>query len=273
MDAKATDLQSEIDRGLYAVHNYEKNRCECMGVSVPLRLTTMTICISYNFRIDLQNIQSKLEDINYAQYLCEKLGDDGLWSINATFGFYNCILVTQRLSNGDKVKKIAIKIFSNGNLHMTGVCSVTQAMLYANAFSELFNILFALTDEDEKYEPDDISVQLINACMKVNKYICLDTLKTNIESNTYYMCSFNNDHHAAVRIKVFCEHHTVNILVFQSGNILFNAFLNGEDLFFSYKFLLDFLTSNNVWKNVGEPLMKKNKPDAEFNYASYLVLK
>jgi TATA-box binding protein (TBP) (component of TFIID and TFIIIB) len=259
MSLSATEIDNELFTGLSKV-NAEGAPTTCC------KITTMTILLQLNEKIALKNItESNLIEIleNNSDLKCV---------MSTTKKFNNCIIVK---CIGDR--NITVKIFSNGNLHMTGAKSAEMAMFYGhlfcNSLSQLFSQSFCITL---------LTIQLINACCRFNLdsdvVLSLNAFKKYVSESRdlpNVVCFYNNDQHAGLRIKIPYQRpngttHTSTCIVFSSGSVLFNAFLSGNELEHAYSFVRRVYLQNYA-ELVVTKLNKSQPYIQDFDYNHYLT--
>jgi hypothetical protein len=175
---------------------------------------------------------------------------------------------------------MAVKVFSNGNLHMTGVHDLFVALQTGNTICDLLNVIF----ETDVYAVHDFDVQLINCCLRYKlppgKCVCLKTLFMKLLDDSKYFCIFNNDYHAGLRIKIIHSStlHTSSVILFENGNALINAFVSGDELEHAFEYLKHRLLTYKTHVIMDtlqseSPLPTQSSTKKSFDYLSYLVLK
>lgn len=238
MNQKYEKVEKEFQSGLDKVKNIIDNKESSLSMQ-GFRLTTMTILVYLNFRINLSKFNSNFKSID--------------WIINTSGCFYNSILLTNnRTTKKGKESKegIAIKVFSNGNLHMTGARSVKHALEIGTAICSLLDDSFGIEKNEEGYTIEDFDIQLRNGCFKYDlgdKYIVLKDMLQILLEKTTHLCVYNNDSHAGLRIKIVNENcEATSIIVFESGNVLLNAFKTGKDLLDAFTFINNFICQHSA---------------------------
>lgn len=231
----------------YASADIQKNNCT-------FKITTMTILVSLDSRVEIKSILSQLS---------ENVNLDERWDIRKG-KFLNCLLLTPK----NIAKKVSIKVFSNGNLHMTGVKSFCEALGWAEKVSDFLGHMFGRV-----YHIDSFNVQLINGCFGLtldDSQLCLNTLQSLVPKD--YSTVFQPDAHPGLRIKYSDASSSspdkkASIIVFRSGKVLVNAFLSGRHLLGCYNFITDIINNNRqtILKSKGATQKFKG-----FDYAKYL---
>lgn len=249
------DTDKELFEGINSVNTYR--------ITTPCRITTMTILLSLGTRINLNKITttnlteiiSKSSNLNCNLELSKK--------------FNNCTIVKCKRSEGEKV---TIKIFSNGNLHMTGAKTVFMAVEYGNLLCRCFEQLF-----HQSFEIQTFSIQLVNATCKFDvgndSVISLSTFR-DIVQECDMQCFYNNDVHAGLRIKLpytqTSTPHQSTVILFSTGSLLFNAFLCGKELLNAYNIITN-LFSQHRGRIIKPKLVKEHtKYIEDFDYNKYL---
>ena len=221
----------------------------------------MTILLQLNAKIPLSNItESNLNEILETKSRMKCV-------TSTTKKFNNCIIVK---CTGDR--NVTVKIFSNGNLHMTGAKSAEMAMFYGELFCNCLSQLLG-----HSFYTTLLTIQLINACCRFSLdrdiVLSLNAFKNSVSENDV-VCFYNNDQHAGLRIKIPFESpsgtiHTSTCIIFSSGSVLFNAFLSGTELEHAYSFITGVFLHHKADIMVPK-LHKSNRYIADFDYNHYL---
>lgn len=232
-------------------------------------ITTMTILVSLNKPVNIAKFAECFDKENIQKQL--SYSRPGNWTHRQKLGFYNCFTMYHVPSN-----KVAIKLFSNGNLHITGVKNIECALEYASIISDVINN-FVVDRKLSQYYITKFNVQLVNGCFKFktdNMKINLNLLCSKMSQVPMCSCVFNKDHHPGVRIKYSntLSSKPVTIIIFESGSVLMHAFLNGDDMFNTFQFITSNFDSmsNDVLIPFVEAKKNKKKSSVPFDYAQYL---
>jgi TATA-box binding protein (TBP) (component of TFIID and TFIIIB) len=167
--------------------------------------------------------------------------------------FYNS--VTFNINN------LAIKIFSNGNIHITGRSDIDNSINLVEKLLKELNIEAFVIDFD---------IQLINTNYKINHNIKLNILNEEInklQDNVF--SSYDLERHMSVKIKLKIEDRNISIMVFYTGSILISGIKKPSELLKSFNFINDFLNKNYdklYYKNENIHIKKKKK----FDYNEFL---
>lgn len=209
------------------------------------KITTMTILVSLDSRISIKALVNK--------------DQDSQWNIQQG-KFLNCLLFVP------KNRKVSIKVFSNGNLHMTGVKTIREALEWGERLGDFLQKCLG-----QVFRISAFNVQLINGCFALpiqteNSQLCLNTLQELVPKE--YPTIFQPDAHPGLRIKYMDgTKKKASIILFRSGKVLMNAFLNGRDLLECYNFLM------NIFDEAKENILKTKSATQAFkgfDYAKYL---
>lgn len=254
----------ETDKELFSGLNKVNGIANITG---PCRITTMTILISLCQRISLNKInQANLVEIliQNSTFKCE---------IEKCKTFHNCTIF-KCFNSSDNIK-VTIKVFSNGNLHLTGVKSVSMAMDYGNLFCKCLGQLFG-----QQFNIDSFTIQLVNATCKFNlqpdTVISLSSFKDIVQKVPSHdfeediQCFYNNDVHAGLRIKLPYLGHKSTVILFATGSVLFNAFLSGNELVYAYNFVTHYFRQHQISVLKPKLIKDRSKYDDEFDYNQYI---
>lgn len=263
----ATAVDEEISNGLTKVKNLQQNN---ELIKSEFYITTMTVCLTMNSRVDIRGFAAWFEQVQESK-------KEESWNIKNNAGFYNCVILKH--TNNDC--NVAVKIFSNGSLHMTGARSIQKAVEYGKKVADILQEY----NTSSSYCVETFRIVLINGCFKVNlpfeHCFCLKTLCNLCTDNAYpnVVCALNTDHHPGMRIKLKQDDigmsKTSNILVFNSGSILINAFLTGKELEGAVVFIMGLISEayKNILKECVQHKIKGSRKRArEFDYSQYLNL-
>ena len=109
---EAQDLQNDVNSA-------------CDNIANPtFHITTMTIALSLDVSLNLTELATNITESNGLDLL------GGSWVINTKSGFFNSILISKPKRQNHQSETLAIKIFSNGSLHMTGIKLIPEAVHY-----------------------------------------------------------------------------------------------------------------------------------------------
>jgi TATA-box binding protein (TBP) (component of TFIID and TFIIIB) len=204
-----------------------------------ISISTMTILLKLNIKkinIDMLNIDN-----------------DSDFKKSQKKSFYNS--VTFNINN------LSIKIFSNGNIHITGRSDIDNSINLVERLLKELGIDASIIDFD---------IQLINTNYKINHNIKLNILNEEInklQDNVF--SSYDLERHMSVKIKLKIEDRNISIMVFYTGSILITGIKKPNELLKSFNFINDFLNKNYdklYYKNETIHINKKKK----FDYNKFL---
>jgi TATA-box binding protein (TBP) (component of TFIID and TFIIIB) len=252
----------------------------------PISLSTMTVLIMVNKHVSLKLLTEKIDDPIIQNFITDVTGSaQNITLSNSKKTFSNALVFkccNIPTDHGTLLKKQAVKVFCNGNIHITGVKSTIDAIYLADVFVTLLELVYGGTGLDEMFQITAFDVQMINYCFKIND-ICIDTvisltmLQQELNINTPYFSSYNSERHAGVIVKA----PMFSFLIFQSGNVIISL-QKGFQIVKAYTFIDDFLKAH-----IRKCIISKPKPPPRatckkggkmkkikmFDYGDYLVLK
>jgi TATA-box binding protein (TBP) (component of TFIID and TFIIIB) len=232
------------------------------------KITTMTVMVATNITTPL-----------CLQTLKESRGADFPGSITMSTSdkdvFFNCVMCTY--TDADAKRK-GIKIFANGQLHITGSKTVHEAI-------ECARILCVAIEASTN--PRDFTVQMINGHFKfhLSGVLKLDAMHALCLKHTQHVSRYNPENHAGLLVRIESSdpgcNNCMTVVFFESGSVLINAFSCGSDLEKAYDFAVDFVSQHSasiVSAAASDGGVCKKKRRAKlatgtFDYGKYLVLK
>jgi TATA-box binding protein (TBP) (component of TFIID and TFIIIB) len=261
---------SEVDQDISnAVTNIQIIETTHNNVTKPFRINTMTILLQlgpFNFR---QFLEKCMQENSLAE-----LGlQDSEWALNCSPKFYNCIFLK------NKIEGVSIKIFRNGNLHLTGIKSVTRALHHGTQICSVLQNFSSNHLQVERF-----NIQLINGAFKFNlgdnRAFCLNKMfselkrklaESPVDKDMTIDCLFNTDYHSALKIKFTStdSNNKTTVSIFKSGSVLIQSFINGQQLLLIYKFVSSFV-QNHFDAITTFEYEKKGKRKRNFDYSAYL---
>lgn len=254
-------------------------------ISIHPYITTMTVCFF------LSKPPKSLDLV--AEFVAEPFTDIGRILIDEVFGgknvffarpssrcFPNCVVFTLIETNS---RNLAIKCFTNGTLHITGVDNVSRGLEIADMFGALLDIVEGGNGCNPTFKVDRFELQLMNIHSRIDVgkgRIDLNKLFEIVLRTTQHMSSYNKERHNGLIIKILTESmHTVSVIVFDSGNILICACRDATSFKEAYGFIISVLQS--VWHDVWqkdvlnlevEGKKRKRKQKDNFDYGQYIIL-
>jgi TATA-box binding protein (TBP) (component of TFIID and TFIIIB) len=220
-------------------------------------------------------------------------GSSSFYSKSQHHKFQNCsIFILHDIATDGKRHKVAIKCFSNGTLHITGVKTLHRAYEIAEMFCTLMEVVEGGRGNEDYYTITKVAIQMVNvhACLSLEKECAINLnalyeilcVSQNTHGCTQYntcTVSYNNDRHSGVIIKYMTTNMVlVTILVFDSGNILCSGIKDVTDMTESLYFVLNFMEQHkaDIYFEASNILptsrVKRAKGNKHFDYGKYIVL-
>ena len=204
-----------------------------------LSISTMTILLKLNIQKININVLNISPESNFKKSLKKS--------------FYNSITFN--------INNLAIKIFSNGNIHITGYSDIDNSILLVKEL---------LKELDIETSIDDFDIQLINTHYKVNYNINLNILKeeiNKIKDNVF--ASYDLERHMSVKIKLKIEDRNTSIMVFYTGSILISGIKTPNELIKSFNFINNFINKHHDKLCYNKEIIHINKKK-KFDYKDFL---
>lgn len=245
-------------------------------LNIPAKITTMTVFIEFEALniefLNLQRIQEGFKKQEVVDIISSITGDPTSIVLSKRRTFFNSLVFKCR-------DKESVKLFCNGNIHVTGVKTILDAIALGDIFAFLINSIYVIT-EGRRDKPYDIpikykyDIQLINLAYAIpgitkKQKMDLERVQTELKSKTPFSVSYNTERHAGVILRA----PEFSILVFESGNVIISSIKTVEQVCQVADFVTGFINPlPDVCKlsldsqTVGH--MKKG-----FDYKSYLLLK
>ena len=271
------------------------------------RITTMTVQVTITQHVSLKKLNANFANPEVTAYAASAFPSTLVMKTGKSqdvtrASFYNCIIFTYRNiscsdkrsvshdSDKHKASNPAIKVFSNGTLHITGLKTITEVL----AVSELFCRIFDIVSDDasapftvEDFSVEDFRVQLVNSHFKIPSlpHISLDTLHRHLLTETQHLCRYNRENHAGLIIRMDLDTPGANVLrhisviIFESGNVLISAFTHSSELIRAYEFVTGFLKkhfksiSSTIDAKDPNPVKRRRRTAEGFDYGKYIMLK
>jgi TATA-box binding protein (TBP) (component of TFIID and TFIIIB) len=202
--------------------------------------------------------------------------------------FHNCTIFM--LHDQDQRHRVAIKCFTNGTLHITGVKSLQRAYDIAEMFCSLIEVIEGGCGVGEWYSIQDSSIQMINMHVSLSleegQLLNLDMTHDVFSKTNVCMVSYNNERHSGVIVKFLTEDAVcVSILIFDSGNILLCGVKSCNDFIETCRFIMRIVEQykDNIFFDARSTLTmdvkkkrrgrRQQKGHGQFDYGKYILLK
>lgn len=195
--------------------------------------------------------------------------------------FHNSIVFKTKgipAEDGRVLGKQSVKIFCNGNMHITGVKDVTDALYLADVFATLLELVYGGNGGSGMFQMVDYDVQLINfylsiPCRDDGKRLDLRKVYDVLTNKTPYYVSYNTERHPGVIVKAV----DFTLMVFDSLNVLISSVKSLEQLVCAKEFvrehvfgLIDCFVNTTF---MVEGRCRKRKAASAFDYSKYIILK
>jgi hypothetical protein len=241
------------------------------GLATELEISTMTVVVMLNYRVKLAQLVDHYEEVGLTGY--------GFEMAQGGRRFSNCVTLLGKgvvppshggasagagTDPGDYdserskgAASLAIKIFSNGNVHLAGVRTVRTALDYATLVCAMLDRLrergsnhHGASSAARVYRIASWNVTLINAYFRLalpqGSTIDLGKLQEAVMRYTPHYVVVNSDAHAGATIRMLYEGvQRISVMVFESGNVLISAFINAPQLRAAYNFVTGFVKTHS----------------------------
>lgn len=204
--------------------------------------------------------------------------------------FFNCqiFIMLDYDETTNNTRKVSIKCFTNGTLHITGVKAMHRAYEIAQMFCMLFELVEGGNGMNDMFSIKRHIVQLINVHVnllqppdKPHQSINLCRVYDVLQNKTPHYTTYNNDRHSGVIIKFLTSNMIyVTILVFESGNVLLCGIKSISDFNEAFYFLAEFIEQyiQEIYIDTTSILhskdkTKKRRGNQHFDYGKYIILK
>ena len=234
--------------------------------TLPATITTMTVLMKPTTptQVDLSDLETQFNTPTTKALVSEITGDPKDINLKPTV-FHNSLIFKCRA-------KEAVKLFTNGNMHVTGVQDLTDAVALADVLSNLTNQICDTQPYGSSPE-FTYEVQMINLCYQIPSLqtpqkLDLSKLLTLLTSNTPYSAFYNTERHAGIILRA----PTFTLLIFQSGKIILSSIQNSTQLEDAKIFIQNSVNelAEQCVVTEAQPLWSKKR---KFDYSQYLVLK
>jgi len=248
-------------------------------------ISTMTVMVKFaddGFKLNLERVLSGFLDENVQVFIKEVCGSTEAITTSGKKPFRNSIVFRTKgipVEGGRVLAKQSVKIFCNGNMHITGVKDVRDALYLADVFSTLLELVYGGNGGLGLFEMACYDVQLINLyltipCLKDEKKKGLDLRKVQevlTKKAPYYVC-YNTERHPGIIVKAV----DFTLMIFDSLNVLISSVKSVEQLVSAKEFVTGcvFPLIDVDGCCVDKPLnVSGRKPDTAFDYSKYIMLK
>jgi TATA-box binding protein (TBP) (component of TFIID and TFIIIB) len=221
----------------------QQNALHATAENIAGTISTMTISIKLKGTdLDLQRVQDSFQTSSEIQdFLREISGYNQPVVMTSKAKFFNSLMFKcVNLTTDDTNKMLqsqSVKLFCNGNLHITGVKNITEALY----IGEVFGIILDLVYSDNVFNVEGYSVQLVNVCIKLpipdNNIINLQNTVTTLKTKTSYFVCYNTERYPGIIVKA----PNFSLLIFDSGNLIITATKTVEQIREAHDYITTYL--------------------------------
>lgn len=231
------------------------------GLHDGIYISTITALVTLNKRVNLNTVQSGIKLDNSQLFIKDVIGHIKLKENN---NFHNSLLL--------RIGKQTIKIFTNGNLHITGYKKANDIIYISNVICVLLEICNGGSGLETIYKMEKLKIELVNVCFKMdiddNEKVSLKDYHRNLKKYTNYYTSYDADHYAGVILKT----PDYTVLTFESGQIIISVKDNIEIIVEAYGTIMEFINSKkDNFITIKSICSSKRKGD--FDYNDYRILR
>jgi TATA-box binding protein (TBP) (component of TFIID and TFIIIB) len=250
---------------------------------VDIKLTTMTVMVLVNcdYEIDLKTIGDRFSDEDIQKFIFDVHGYPNAVVMKQRGKNFNNSVVFSIPSQESKHVHQAVKVFCNGNLHITGYKTLNDVFNIAEIFITMLELMLHGNGISEWFKIEDYNIQLINFCFQLkippNVVLHLQKLHEICVKKCEYFCSYNSDHYSGIIMKA----NDFSVLIFESGSIIITSITNSIELknafAFTYAFFNkhkeDVYTDDIGGKQDAKVKKRAKKGDTERDFGRYAILK
>ena len=231
-------IDQQLNELADSVFLYSAISCDHIS-PIDLNISTLTIM----FKTTLKNMKSSFQEL-YNLY------DQESYTLNIVdkTKMLNCIIFKQ--VNKENKRKYAIKVFSNGGLHITGAKSVGEAHKHAINICQIIDSIIKSTEPPTQVI--DYNIQMINTNFKIED-TAIDLYK--LGEVLAFPFKYDKEQHHALRFKV----ESATVLVFMSGSVIITGSKCVENVLKAFECIIDIIDKNyDSLKLIGyEPRKRK----------------
>lgn len=165
----------------------------------------------------------------------------------------------------DRTKK-SIKLFINGNVHVTGCRTLREYVWLLSKVCQFLTMLF----DSSKCVADTIDIQMINTNFQIKTGLDLNKLKRLLLADGK-CATYDREVYPGLNLKVPTSYkREASILLFISGNIIITGVKHFLEVFEAYKYITHFISENKKDVSKLRPLLSE-KPVRTSQYAEEFV--
>lgn len=268
-------LQEDATKFMQQIHT--------IAETIPATVSTMTILLVLNQPLNLQKILEQFTTGTIQTFLSEVTGDAKSIYTSSKRSFNNSLVFKCKgvpTDNNTTLDKQAVKVFCNGNVHITGVKNITDALYLGDLFITMIELMYGGNGASNMFTFSRFEVQLVNLYFQLpllssDKLLNLTKVMLYLQQNTPYFVCYNTERHAGVIVKAV----EFTLLIFSSGNVIISSIKQASQLQVVRDFIQEHVIclSSRTDTLVDKPLLLGNKyikrPKPNFDYNKYIVLK
>ena len=234
--------------------------------------------------LDLQRVQESFQTSSEIQdFLREISGYNQPVVMTSKAKFFNSLMFKcVNLTTDDTNKMLqsqSVKLFCNGNLHITGVKNITEALYIGEVFGIILDLVHGGNIGVFSVEGQP-SVQLVNVCIKLpipdNNIINLQNTVTTLKTKTTYFVCYNTERYPGIIVKA----PNFSLLIFDSGNLIITATKTVEQIREAHDYITanlipalpDLLTQSCSDRSSNEGVKTRSRKRV-FDYGQYVELR
>lgn len=201
-----------------------------------IRITTITMCSSFNRKIDLVKFREGLE--SKCPIRLRNSGSDfegfewnlGVPKKNKKGNFYNCVTIWAR----DFYSVKNVKIFPNGSIHVSG-CSSNMFNCWMVLKHVTWIVSTVMGIEDLQADPPNVA--MINTNFSLNKQVNIKRVIAYFKSDPKFDVSFHPESYSGVKVKFAPEEgmKEVTSSIFSTGRVIVTGARTLNEIVQAYK--------------------------------------
>lgn len=249
--------------------------------TIPATISTMTVLLVLNQSLNLQKILQEFTTPTIQTFLQDVTGDAKSIYTSSKRPFNNSLVFKCKdvpTDDNSILNKQAVKVFCNGNVHITGVKNINDALYLGDLFTTMIELIYGGNGVCSMFTFLRFEVQLVNLYFQLplvsnDKVLDLTKVMHYLQQNTPFFACYNTERHAGVIVKAI----DFTLLVFGSGNVIISSIKEPSQLKVVRDFIQEYILQLPLRLEVlvDKPLLitKRHNPNPSFDYNKYIVLK
>jgi TATA-box binding protein (TBP) (component of TFIID and TFIIIB) len=255
---------------------------------LPVKISTMTVFIKVNkiVLLDKLPVAFSNKNTNLMSFIEEVTGSSSnIYISEKGKVFFNSIVFKCKnipTDHGTILKSLAVKVFCNGNMHITGAKSAQDAVYLGDLFVSILDIIDGGTGLDGKFVMTGFDVQMINYVFnhfsqnddKTKLMISLPQLFERFRKASEYFMQFNPERHSGIILKA----PSYSVLIFDSGNVIVSL-QRPNDIVQAFTYINDLLLTHvpqcifTRKSNIDKKVKRQRKNNKTYDYGKFIVLR